>query len=109
MHHCPPKTPSPTRSCVHAGEVLCTTPTGLVARSEGAAPLLPCSLVVHCTGHATCCGVFDAAVRAQLAPRKEGLHLFRSLVPPLVRGLAFVGVEVGKRLRVARQGSRGGA
>ncbi|MEW5319654.1 MAG: hypothetical protein WDW38_010796 [Sanguina aurantia] len=54
---------------------------------------LPAQLVVFCTGYASTYDMFDAYTQEQLSPQRDGLYLYRNMVCPLVRNLAFIGSE----------------
>ncbi|EFJ53067.1 hypothetical protein VOLCADRAFT_85967 [Volvox carteri f. nagariensis] len=54
---------------------------------------LRATVVVHCTPYTRNYVVFDPELQATLGVRKDGLHLYRSLVPPAVPSLAFLGCQ----------------
>ncbi|GFR42597.1 hypothetical protein Agub_g3527 [Astrephomene gubernaculifera] len=54
---------------------------------------LPATVLVHCTPYTRNYTVFDPELQASLGVRKDGLHLYRSMVPPAVPSLAFLGCE----------------
>ncbi|GIL71638.1 hypothetical protein Vretifemale_2163, partial [Volvox reticuliferus] len=54
---------------------------------------LHATVLVHCTTHTRNYTVFDPELQASLGIRKDGLHLYRGLVPPAVPSLAFLGCQ----------------
>eukprot|EP00775_Hariotina_reticulata_P000859 gene859-1178_t len=51
-------------------------------------------LVLYATGYSKSYDYLDAGPRAKLGIQKDGLPLFRNILPPLLPGLAFIGAEV---------------
>ncbi|GIL46378.1 hypothetical protein Vafri_3366, partial [Volvox africanus] len=54
---------------------------------------LPATVLVHCSPYTRNYAVFDPELQASLGIRKDGLHLYRGLVPPAVPSLAFLGCQ----------------
>merc|ERR1712151_921890 len=50
--------------------------------------------VIYGTGFKKSYAIFDEATQAKLAVEKDGLYLYRNMIPPSVSRLAFVGSEV---------------
>ena len=68
------------------------TPDGVdLARSSTS---IAADLVVYGTGFAKSYDYLDADVQAQLQLQRDGLYLYRSMLPVSVPGVAFLGSEV---------------
>merc|ERR1719146_266498 len=68
------------------------TAEGVDLKREGAS--IAADLVVYGTGFVKSYDYLDADVQAQLQLQRDGLHLYRSLLPVSVSGIAFLGSEV---------------
>jgi len=55
---------------------------------------LPADVVIYGTGFLKSYDLFDKVTREKLAAARDGLYLFRNIIPPGVADLAFVGSEV---------------
>ncbi|WIA43866.1 hypothetical protein OEZ86_010280 [Tetradesmus obliquus] len=63
---------------------------GLPAPRGGA---VSADVLLYCTGYTRSYEFLDKALRARLGLQKDGLPLFRHMLPPALPGLAFVGCE----------------
>jgi len=74
------------------------TPTGVAlkpaAGEGGGASSISCNMVVYGTGFTKTYDYFEPSVRAALQVQRDGLFLYRSVLPVGVADLAFVGAEV---------------
>merc|ERR1719164_309005 len=68
------------------------TTEGVDLKREGAS--ICADLVVYGTGFVKNYDYLDADVKARLQPQRDGLYLYRSLLPVSVPGIAFLGSEV---------------
>lgn len=73
--------------CLHAGELSHFTPTAAVLL-DGTS--IACTVAVFCSGYLPDYSLFDDVTRAGLDPRPDGLYLYRNMIPPEVRNLAFL-------------------
>lgn len=55
---------------------------------------LQADVVIYGTGFGKSYGLFDKATQQKLAVQKDGLYLYRNIIPPAVPNLAFIGSEV---------------
>lgn len=55
---------------------------------------LPADLVIYGTGFAKNYDIFDKVIQEKLAIQKDGLYLYRNIIPPAVPDVAFIGSEV---------------
>ncbi|KAF6256154.1 hypothetical protein COO60DRAFT_1640917 [Scenedesmus sp. NREL 46B-D3] len=74
------------------GEVERLRRDGLLLRSGGA---VGADVLLYCTGYNRSYEFIDEGLRARLGLQKDGLPLFRHMLPPQLPGLAFVGCEAG--------------
>merc|ERR1719221_1794233 len=51
-------------------------------------------VVIYGTGFGKSYAIFDKATQKKLAVQRDGLYLYRNIIPPAVPNLAFVGSEV---------------
>jgi len=68
------------------------TPNGVDLTRDGAS--IDCDMVVYGTGFVKSYAYLDAATQAKLHIQRDGLYLYRSMLPVEVPGLAFLGSEV---------------
>eukprot|EP00198_Chlamydomonas_reinhardtii_P001406 XP_001690742.1 flavin-containing monooxygenase [Chlamydomonas reinhardtii] len=66
------------------------TPDGLLLRCG---TVVPADVVVLATGYRKDYGFIDADILTKLGGQRDGLYLYRHVLPPLVRNIAFVGCE----------------
>lgn len=57
--------------------------------------VVPCDVMLCCTGFSNTYRLFDEATLAALGRGEDGMYLYRSVIPTEVPCLAFVGSEVG--------------
>ncbi|KAF6250428.1 hypothetical protein COO60DRAFT_1705923 [Scenedesmus sp. NREL 46B-D3] len=74
------------------GEVERLRSDGLLLRSGGA---VGADVLLYCTGYNRSYEFINEGLRARLGLQKDGLPLFRHMLPPQLPGLAFVGCEAG--------------
>ena len=74
------------------GAIARYTSDGVELATEGRS--IGADLVVYGTGFVKCYDYLDADVQAKLQLRRDGLYLYRSLLPVSVPGIAFLGSEV---------------
>lgn len=55
---------------------------------------IPCDMVVYATGFAKSYHIFDRLVQQKLGLEKDGLYLYRNMLPPQLPNIAFIGAEV---------------
>jgi cation diffusion facilitator CzcD-associated flavoprotein CzcO len=55
---------------------------------------IPADVIIYGTGFGKSYGLFDEATQKKLAVQRDGLYLYRNIIPPAVSDLAFVGSEV---------------
>jgi dimethylaniline monooxygenase (N-oxide forming) len=55
---------------------------------------IPADVVIYGTGFGKSYALFDEATQRKLAVQRDGLYLYRNIIPPAVPDLAFVGSEV---------------
>eukprot|EP00438_Fugacium_kawagutii_P026340 Skav235397 [mRNA] locus=scaffold487:75235:76440:- [translate_table: standard] len=55
---------------------------------------LPADLVIYGTGFAKNYDIFDKVIQEKLEIQKDGLYLYRNIIPPQVPDVAFIGSEV---------------
>lgn len=55
---------------------------------------LGADLVLYCTGYQKSYDYLDGTMKSRLHLQKDGLYLYRSILPPHVRQLAYIGAEV---------------
>ena len=55
---------------------------------------LDADLVVYGTGFTKNYDIFDKVIQSKLGIQKDGLYLFRNIIPPQVPDVAFIGCEV---------------
>ena len=55
---------------------------------------LPADLVIYGTGFAKNYDLFDKLIQEKLQIQKDGLYLYRNIIPPSVPDVAFIGCEV---------------
>jgi len=77
---------------VQKGAIARYTPDGVDLARDGAS--IRADLVVYGTGFVKSYDYLDADVQAQLQLQRDGLYLYRSLLPVSVPGIAFLGSEV---------------
>lgn len=65
---------------------------------------IKCDLVVYGTGFKKSYKLFDNIVQRKLDLEKDGLYLYRNIVPPRVPNLAFIGCEVSTFNNILTQG-----
>lgn len=65
---------------------------------------LPCDLLVCATGFKKDYSYLPAATRDALGLENDGLYLYRNILPPGVRDLAFIGSEVATISNIATHG-----
>jgi len=90
------------RDMINAGKLkLCRdaieryTPTGIeLQQQRGGRASIDCDLVVYGTGFKKSYDYFEPAVQAALQIQRDGLYLYRSMLPVGVPDLAFLGAEV---------------
>jgi len=68
------------------------TPNGVDLTSDGAS--IGCDMVVYGTGFVKSYAYLDEATQAKLQTQRDGLYLYRSMLPVEVPGIAFLGSEV---------------
>merc|ERR1719181_829786 len=68
------------------------TPDGVDLARDGAS--IDCDMVVYGTGFVKSYAYLDAATQAKLHIQRDGLYLYRSILPVQVPGIAFLGSEV---------------
>merc|ERR1712039_782114 len=56
--------------------------------------VIPADVVIYGTGFGKSYDIFDEATQKKLAVQRDGLYLYRNIIPPAVPNLAFVGAEV---------------
>jgi hypothetical protein len=56
--------------------------------------LIPADVVIYGTGFGKSYKLFDKATQEKLAVQRDGLYLYRNIIPPAVSDLAFIGCEV---------------
>jgi len=77
---------------VRKGAIARYTPGGVDLARDGAS--IAADLVVYGTGFVKSYDYLDADVQAQLQLQRDGLYLYRSVLPVSVPGIAFLGSEV---------------
>merc|ERR1712125_176848 len=55
---------------------------------------IPADVVIYGTGFGKSYALFDEATQKKLAVQRDGLYLYRNIIPPAVSDLAFIGCEV---------------
>ena len=73
------------------------TPTGVALKQgqgDSASPSIDCDMVVFGTGFTKNYDYLEPSVRAALQVQRDGLYLYRSMLPVGVPDLAFLGAEV---------------
>jgi cation diffusion facilitator CzcD-associated flavoprotein CzcO len=55
---------------------------------------IPADVVIYGTGFGKSYALFDKATQKKLAVQRDGLYLYRNIIPPAVPDLAFIGSEV---------------
>jgi len=55
---------------------------------------IPADVVIYGTGFGKSYAIFDKDTQEKLAVQRDGLYLYRNIIPPAVPDLAFVGSEV---------------
>merc|ERR1711953_1569054 len=55
---------------------------------------IPADVVIYGTGFGKSYDLFDEATQKKLGVQRDGLYLYRNIIPPAVADLAFVGCEV---------------
>jgi dimethylaniline monooxygenase (N-oxide forming) len=68
------------------------TPDGVDLASDGAS--IGCDMVVYGTGFVKSYAYLDEATQCKLQTQRDGLYLYRSMLPVEVPGIAFLGSEV---------------
>merc|ERR1719230_381603 len=68
------------------------TPSGVDLARDGAS--IGCDMVVYGTGFVKSYAYLDAVTQAKLHIQRDGLYLYRSMLPVEVPGIAFLGSEV---------------
>merc|ERR1739838_920367 len=56
--------------------------------------VIPADVVIYGTGFGKSYDVFDEATQKKLGVQRDGLYLYRNIIPPAVAYLAFIGCEV---------------
>mmetsp|Transcript_4229 Transcript_4229/g.7522 ORF Transcript_4229/g.7522 Transcript_4229/m.7522 type:complete len:908 (-) Transcript_4229:593-3316(-) len=82
-----------SKGYVHSirGEIHRFTRNGIILQDGS---FLPADLVLYCTGYAKSYDILDGATRARLRLAKDGLYLYRNVIPPAIPNMAFIGSEV---------------
>eukprot|EP00439_Symbiodinium_sp_Y106_P080462 s2_g19.t1 len=65
---------------------------------------LDADLVIYGTGFAKNYDVFDKVIQSKLNIQKDGLYLYRNIIPPRVPDVAFIGCEVSTFNNILSQG-----
>jgi len=78
------------------------TPEGVILKTDDST--IGCDLVVYGTGFVKSYDVFHEAARTKLALEKDGLYLYRSMLPVRLPGVAFIGSEVSTFNNILTQG-----
>merc|ERR1712151_1451079 len=66
--------------------------------------MLQADVVIYGTGFGKSYSIFDEATQKKLAAQRDGLYLYRNMIPPAVPNLAFVGSEVSTFNNILTQG-----
>jgi cation diffusion facilitator CzcD-associated flavoprotein CzcO len=56
--------------------------------------LIPADVVIYGTGFGKSYKLFDESTQKKLAVQRDGLYLYRNIIPPAVSNIAFIGCEV---------------
>merc|ERR1712066_891895 len=67
---------------------------GRVRGLKGSIDHIQADVVIYGTGFGKSYDLFDEATQKKLAVQRDGLYLYRNIIPPAVSDLAFVGSEV---------------
>jgi len=73
------------------GEIHCFMRNGVILQNGS---FVNADVVLFCTGYAKTYDYLAGDVRARLDIEKDGVYLYRNMIPPNIPNLAFVGAEV---------------
>merc|ERR1712166_545097 len=85
----------------HKGSISCFTEDGVILDNDKE---IKCDMVVYGTGFKKSYHMFDPIVQRKLHVEKDGLYLYRNIMPPQVTNLAFIGSEVSTFNNILTQG-----
>ena len=77
--------------CLRAGEIHSFTQTGLFLQDGS---FERADVVLYCTGYTKTYEYLPGDLRAKLDIQKDGIYLYRNILPPSIPNLAFIGAEV---------------
>jgi len=83
------------------GSISCFTEDGVILGNDKE---IKCDMVVYGTGFKKSYHMFDPIVQRKLHLEKDGLYLYRNIMPPNVANLAFIGSEVSTFNNILTQG-----
>jgi cation diffusion facilitator CzcD-associated flavoprotein CzcO len=69
---------------------------------------IPADVVIYGTGFGKSYALFDETTQKKLAAQRDGLYLYRNIIPPAVPDLAFIGCEVSTFNNVLTHGLQAG-